>query len=497
MIAFLDYSIKSALVLTLLYLPYTLMLRHERFFRMNRMTLLTILMLALVLPLCDFHSLAIDSQPTVYEVRHQMMRIVQDAETSLTSDSPESTALPFSWLRMFALVYAIGFILVVLIRLWQLVRIRQQICGGCLWKDKSDVATVYCHIDDVAPYSWMQSIVISENDYEPYGQVILLHEKAHILCRHSLDILLLTLVEAIQWWNPMAYMLGNNLRDVHEYEADDFVLHEGVSISCYQSLLVRKALANTSYAFANNFNHSLIKKRIYMMNHPKSNPWMRSKVLYLMPLTLVLLCAFATPKMNETVENVVTRNAAGTFVPNSTVDEKSVSDSAEELPLPTEESPVEDIAKDEVSDISEQEDSLDAAITFGAHTLVDSTLILYDANVKKPAKKQYVTTDRFELEGLVTPGLWDVAYLVRFYDDNGLLIQEPALRVPVNDNHFSISMNMDKPIIAQLQAIFKDSTLCTGVMEMYFKPGHKLNLTVMNGHFDTVEYPIFEKRIIE
>ena len=50
------YTLKSALVLTLLYLPYTLMLRRERFFRLNRLTLLTILLLALVQPLCKVAS---------------------------------------------------------------------------------------------------------------------------------------------------------------------------------------------------------------------------------------------------------------------------------------------------------------------------------------------------------------------------------------------------------------------------------------------------------
>ena len=40
---FLVYIIKSALCLTLLYLPYTLLLRKERLHRLNRMALLAIL----------------------------------------------------------------------------------------------------------------------------------------------------------------------------------------------------------------------------------------------------------------------------------------------------------------------------------------------------------------------------------------------------------------------------------------------------------------------
>ncbi len=313
MITLFIYSIKSALVLALLYLPYTLMLRQESFFRMNRITLLTILMLALVLPMVDIPSLATPEQPVVYEMQHRIMLMTQEAE--MTTKSLAATTRTISWVGILAIVYIIGVILALLIRLWQFFKIGKIIRGGCLWTDKSGKATIYCHIDDVAPFSWMRSIVISEKDYKPYGREILLHEKAHILNLHSMDILFLTLVEAVQWWNPIAYMLGHSLRDVHEYEADDYVLHQGVSLQNYQALLVKKSLANTSYAFANNFNHSLIKKRIYMMNHPKSNPWLRSKVLYILPVTLVVLTAFATPKLNEKVGEIVERVEKATEKP--------------------------------------------------------------------------------------------------------------------------------------------------------------------------------------
>lgn len=313
MITLFIYSIKSALVLALLYLPYTLMLRQESFFRMNRITLLTILMLSLVLPMVDIPSLATPEQPIVYEMQQRIMLMTQEAET--TPISLAATTQTTSWLGILALVYIIGISLAFCIRLWQLFRIGQIIRGGCLWTDKSDHATIYCHIDDVAPFSWMRSIVISEKDYKPYGREILLHEKAHILNLHSMDIVFLTLVETVQWWNPIAYLLGRSLRDVHEYEADNYVLHQGISLHNYQELLVKKALANTSYAFANNFNHSLIKKRIYMMNHPKSNPWLRSKVLYILPVMLVVLTAFATPKLNEKVGEIVEKVEKATEMP--------------------------------------------------------------------------------------------------------------------------------------------------------------------------------------
>lgn len=292
------YTLKSALVLTLLYLPYTLMLRRERFFRLNRLTLLTILLLALVQPLCKVASpesltqmpVVADTQQLVY----QMETAITEAPIYVLGNPEEATA--WGWQEWIVLVYAAGMAAMLCLRICQLVQIRWAMRRGCLWRERErDGVTVCCHVGNGAPFSWMRSIYISEADYEQNGRAILLHERAHIHLRHSLDILLLTLVEAVQWWNPVIYMLGRSLRNVHEYEADDHVLRQGVSLTDYQTLLVRKALADTAYAFANNFNRSHILKRIEMMKRPPSSPWLRAKALYVVPLILFTLVVSATP----------------------------------------------------------------------------------------------------------------------------------------------------------------------------------------------------------
>ena len=292
------YTLKSALVLTLLYLPYTLMLRRERFFRLNRLTLLTILLLALVQPLCKVASpesltqvpVVADTQQLVY----QMETAITEAPIYVLGNPEEATA--WGWQEWLALVYAAGMAAMLCLRICQLVQIRWAMRRGCLWRQREDDGvTVCCHVGNGAPFSWMRSIYISEADYEQNGRAILLHERAHIHLRHSLDILLLTLVEAVQWWNPVIYMLGRSLRNVHEYEADDHVLRQGVSLTDYQTLLVRKALADTAYAFANNFNRSHILKRIEMMKRPPSSSWLRAKALYVVPLILFTLVVSATP----------------------------------------------------------------------------------------------------------------------------------------------------------------------------------------------------------
>ena len=298
------YAVKSAIVLTLLYAPYTLLLRKERFFRQNRFTLLAIMVLSLVLPFCDFHALypgellpSLPSLPTAQVVEADVPTPISVTATMEPMVTTEVSHQPFRLIPWLCHLYVIGALIMLIIRLWQFARMHRLIRRGCLWSDVEDGITIHCHADDVAPCSWMRHIVISEHDYRHHRHEILLHEKGHVRCLHSWDIVLLTLVQTIQWYNPFAYMLGASLRDVHEYEADDYVLRQGVTASEYQTLLLKTAVGNSVYAFANNFNHSLIKNRIIMMKNKKSNPWARMKVLYTLPLVVVLLSAFASPVM--------------------------------------------------------------------------------------------------------------------------------------------------------------------------------------------------------
>ena len=179
----------------------------------------------------------------------------------------------FNWQFTLALAYVVGVVVALFFRLKNYIRMKRFISSGCLWTDKLDGDTLYCHAASVVPFSWMHSIVISESDYEQNGRTILLHEKAHIRLHHSYDVLLVQFMKILQWFNPCIYLLEFDLRDVHEYQADDAVLSAGVTAYNYQSLLIKKAVGSSSYTFANSFNHSLLKKRITMMLQKKSSPW--------------------------------------------------------------------------------------------------------------------------------------------------------------------------------------------------------------------------------
>lgn len=304
------YAIKSSLTLALLYLPYALMLRRETFFRFNRAMLLCIVVLSLLLPCLDVHvwdhTLATPFEPQRQAISSVVLpTLIVGSNASAAADVPaDHTAVVWSTLLVY--IYIIGVLFFVLWKAVGLIRLIRFIPRGCLWTDKQEGATIYCHADKVSPFSWMRSIVIGEDLPQPSlkgrDEIVLAHELAHVRMRHSWDALFLSFVEVLQWFNPCIWMLDASLREVHEYEADDAVLRRGISARDYQLLLIEKAVARTPYPMVNGFRHSLLKNRITMMTKKKSPRWARLKVLYAVPLTLIALGAMASQQMAEKVE---------------------------------------------------------------------------------------------------------------------------------------------------------------------------------------------------
>ena len=130
----------------------------------------------------------------------------------------------------------------------------------------------------------MKYIVLSRKDWEGDHAAILAHEKAHIILKHSREILLVDILSLLQWFNPAIWMLRADLQELHEYEADDAVLRAGTNIKEYQYLLIRKAVGKSGYSVANSFNHSILKNRITMMSKTKSTLTRGLRVLWLIPL---------------------------------------------------------------------------------------------------------------------------------------------------------------------------------------------------------------------
>ena len=277
------YIAECALCLALLYLPFWGLLRKETFFQYNRFVLLTITVLSFILPWISIPEITSQLAPSE-TISIQLEEINVMISGKVLSEN-------ISWKTILAIIYLSGAVTCLLYKMIDLVRLIRFIPRGCLWVHTENGIHIHCHAHDVVPFSWMNHIVISEKDYEENGHNILLHEQAHIACGHSWDVLWLSFVEVLQWFNPFVWMLSKEIQDIHEYEADLTVLRKGINARDYQLLIIQKVVGSGSYTFANNFNHSSLKKRITMMIKEKSNPWARLKYLYILPIVAICMIA--------------------------------------------------------------------------------------------------------------------------------------------------------------------------------------------------------------
>ncbi len=306
--AFFIYILKSAVCLVLFYLFFKLLLSRETFHRFNRVALLGVLLFSLLIPCIEMTTRhQVEVQQAVLSIEQLLMKAEMENTTPVEIEAGEWQLAPapvfLSWIQIALLIYLAGIVVLVCRNVYSLLCLLRLICSGKREKLESGI-TLVVHDRAIAPFSWMIYIVISREDLEENGREILIHEAAHIRNCHSWDLLIADICIFFQWFNPGAWLLKQELQNIHEYEADETVINEGVNAKEYQLLLIKKAVGTRLYSMANSFNHSKLKKRITMMLKEKSNPWARLKYLYVLPLAAIAVTAFARPEISEKADEI-------------------------------------------------------------------------------------------------------------------------------------------------------------------------------------------------
>ena len=305
---FFVYILKSSVCLAVFYLFYRLLLSRETFHRFNRVALLSILLLSCLLPLVE---VTVEKQTEVHQTMMTLEQWLMLADMMNTTNVAELQIeeVTVTWIQVALLVYLAGILLFAFRNGYSLLKLGNLLRSGrkedlSKYTDGGEKVTLIVHDHDIAPFSWMKYIVISQKDLDENGREILIHELAHIQNRHSWDLLVADICIFFQWFNPASWLLKQELQNIHEYEADETVIEKGVDAKQYQLLLIKKAVGTTLYSMANSFNHSKLKKRITMMLKEKSSPWARLKYLYVLPVAAIAVTAFARPEVSDKVEKI-------------------------------------------------------------------------------------------------------------------------------------------------------------------------------------------------
>ena len=304
---FLIYLIKSTVYLGLFYAFFLVAMRSTTFFRFNRVMLLLGTFVCMLLPCYTITVDEVEGIQLPMQILDEMLVLKTTDEQIETSaielplqETAPTASTPFLPIILLG-IYVIGMLaywfMVIrsFIEVWKMITSHPK-----QWKDGCWLVIIP---EKIPSFSWSNYIVISEEDYRNYPQV-LVHERMHYLCRHSYDILFFTIVHALHWFNPMVWLIRTELKQLHEFEADQGVINQGIDATQYQLLLVKKAVGKKLYNIANGFNHTKLQKRITMMIQEKTNGWERLKWLVTVPVVMGAMLVFAQPEVKDTLEEI-------------------------------------------------------------------------------------------------------------------------------------------------------------------------------------------------
>ena len=294
--SFLTYSLVSGLILAILLCAYRLFLAGEKQLAFNRGVILSIYIISFstypLMQLADkMSSVAVTT--TFTEIANHPISI---------TNSGNYPSQPI-WGTILIWIFVIGMSICALHSIITWTRIIHVIAKGRKYLNDGFILVLTDNFS-LAPFSWMRYMVMNRADYDACPSAIATHEFHHISSFHWLDLLLAQAVIIINWFNPAAWFMRDELMLVHEYQADMAVINAGHDPREYQMLLIKKAVGARFPSLANSLNHSKLKKRITMMYKSKSSGEQRLKALALMPALGLALMAAALPQAKAAISTI-------------------------------------------------------------------------------------------------------------------------------------------------------------------------------------------------
>lgn len=271
---------------------YDLFLKKETFFNWNRTYLLLTPIVSMALP---FVSLGFLQQNIPQESAIQLPSIII---SNSVSEVGSSSTFWFSTLQG---LWIVGILISTAIFLLKIVKIAKLRSSGCTEILEGISYKILPKTDNA--FSFFGTIYLGENISEEKRASIISHEKVHIQQKHSLDLLYFELLRIVFWFNPMVYMFQNRISTLHEYIADAEIIEKTGKKQYYQNLL-SEVFQTQEISFINTFfKHSLIKKRISMLQKSKSPQIKLAKYLMVFPLLGAMLLYTSCSDTTENLQN--------------------------------------------------------------------------------------------------------------------------------------------------------------------------------------------------
>jgi biopolymer transport protein ExbD len=285
------YLIKFSACLAVFMVFYKLLLEKSSVHQLKRFYLLSALGVSLIIPSLTFIEYI---EPIVAEELTSF--VISDFE--MVKTLPEIVAADYTPIILWSL-YGLGVFIFLLKFCLNLNAIISRIRRNPKLKSDGFINVLISNLK--IPHTFFSYIFFNKDKFEhnDIPKEVLIHEQTHAKQKHSIDVLLLEVLQIIFWFNPLIYVLKRDVKLNHEFLADRAVLQNGIEPSTYQTILLAFSSHAQHQELANAINYSSIKKRFTVMNThtSKKSIWLRS--LLLLPVLAILFYGFAEHKQVE------------------------------------------------------------------------------------------------------------------------------------------------------------------------------------------------------
>lgn len=299
-----DYILRLTFCSAFFIAIYFVFLQNERMHKFNRFYLIFAAIGSALIPILNFES---HSQLVVKveQIISGSTQYVNTAVNTFDEQIPSTFTTGNIVLTLYAFV-----VLVLILRFFffNLILIKKtKNCNSVPIED----ATIVLTNNTGSPYSYFSFIFVSKSEFENQliDQRIIDHERAHVIQKHSLDILFIELLIAVAWFNPVFYLFRNAIRLNHEFLADESVIRQYGNTSEYQHLIVAKTANSNGLtlkgAMTCPFNYLKTKKRLEMMTKMKITRRIVLKQCLLIPMILLSVLIFSNTTIARDVINAI------------------------------------------------------------------------------------------------------------------------------------------------------------------------------------------------
>ncbi|OFY52189.1 MAG: hypothetical protein A2W85_00345 [Bacteroidetes bacterium GWF2_41_31] len=304
------YFVQSSVVMLIGYLIYRFVYQKEGYFAFNRVYLLVTLVAAICLPLIPINIDRLFGNIPAMATVHYPMKTVNEillGEVTIFADGNQINALSsIHWINWISLIYILGLLVGFLKLALRLIRLARVITMS--EKQQHSGLTFVIMPDESPIFSFFHYVFISREvlNSPNASQQIIEHEQQHALQLHSLDMLFAEMVTVVFWFNPFSFLLKSNMRENHEFMADDAVLTLHPDAGYYRMLLINHSSIVENQLLTHNFSYSLLKRRLFMMKNVKNPVRMVAKLLWIFIGSALALVACSDAAHQVTLpENVV------------------------------------------------------------------------------------------------------------------------------------------------------------------------------------------------